>query len=134
MFKNKKFIFTLLSLTLLLSANFALAQGGTGGTDVGQEIFGELEKAGGSSGAGLSEKDPREIVANIIKSVLGLLGMVFLALMVYAGFLWMTSHGDNEKVQGAQKIIKTAVIGLLVILLAYALTSFVVNVLVRATA
>lgn len=127
---------TIIFATLLASFIFAvaspvLAQSGTGGGAVGTEIFNELNKAGGSTG--LSEKDPREIVASVIKGILALLGIVFLILMISAGFLWMTSGGESKKVEQAQGIIKTAIIGLVIVLLAYAITTFVGRFLLSAT-
>ena len=64
-------------------------------------------------------------VASIIKVVLGLLGTIFVILMIYAGILWMTAGGNDEQVKKAQKIIQRAVIGLIIVVLAYAITYFI---------
>ncbi|KKR34904.1 MAG: hypothetical protein UT67_C0005G0016 [Candidatus Magasanikbacteria bacterium GW2011_GWA2_40_10] len=68
-----------------------------------------------------------ETVGKIIKIVLGLLGTIFLVLIVYAGFLWMTAAGEEEKVTKAMNILKTSVIGLVIILAAYSITYFVLS-------
>ena len=78
---------------------------------------------------GLSATDPRAIVANIIRVALGLLGIIVLILMIYAGFLWMTSAGNDEQIGKAKQILKNATIGLAIILLAYAIVAFIFNML-----
>ncbi|MBP8599884.1 hypothetical protein KBI31_01440 [Patescibacteria group bacterium] len=64
-------------------------------------------------------------VASIIKVVLGLLGTIFVILMIYAGILWMTAGGNDTQVKKAQNIIQRAVIGLIIVVLAYAITYFI---------
>ena len=83
--------------------------------------------------AGLGGGDIRVIVGRIIQVVLGLLGAVALILIIYAGFLWMTAGGDEEKVATAKRTITQAVIGLIIILSSFAIATFVVNSLVAAT-
>ncbi|MFA5128278.1 MAG: pilin [Patescibacteria group bacterium] len=78
---------------------------------------------------GLASTDIRSIIANIIRVALGLLGIVVLVLMIYAGFLWMTAAGNEEQIEKAKKILKNAVIGLAIILMAYAIVAFVIKML-----
>lgn len=66
-----------------------------------------------------------DIVALIIRVVLSLLGIVFLVLLVLGGYQWMTAGGDEKQVEGAMARIKTAIIGLVIVLSAYAITAFV---------
>ncbi len=74
-----------------------------------------------------------QTVGQIIKIVLGLLGIIFLGLTVYAGFLWMTAAGEEEKVTKAVGILRMAVIGLIIVLAATSLTYFVLNKVFDAT-
>lgn len=69
------------------------------------------------------------IIAVIIRAALGLLAVIFLVLMIVAGFGWMTAGGDEKKVKKSQDTIKTAIIGLLIVLAAYAITYFIFSVL-----
>ncbi|PIZ95790.1 MAG: hypothetical protein COX80_03600 [Candidatus Magasanikbacteria bacterium CG_4_10_14_0_2_um_filter_33_14] len=85
------------------------------------------------SNTGLSDKDPRIIIVQIINVILGLLGIVVTVLIVYAGFLWMTAGGEESKVEKARKIIVAAIIGLAIILSAFAITRFVSFGLYQAT-
>lgn len=65
------------------------------------------------------------IVASVIKAALGLLAAIFLILMIIAGFQWMTAAGNEQKTEKALSMIKTAVIGLVIVLAAYSITYFV---------
>lgn len=81
----------------------------------------------------LSGTDIRLVIVRIINTVLGLLGIIAVSLIVYAGFIIMTSGGDETKVAGGKKIIINAVIGLVVILSAFAIVKFVSSRLLAAT-
>ena len=65
------------------------------------------------------------IIAAIIKGFLALLGVIFIILILIAGYNWMTAAGDEEKVRKAKDTIQRAIIGLLIIVAAYAITYFV---------
>lgn len=62
---------------------------------------------------------------SIVRTVLGLLGVIFMILSFYAGYQWMTAQGETAKVDSAQKILTTAVIGFIVIISSYAIWAFV---------
>ena len=64
-------------------------------------------------------------IATIIKVLLGFLGMIFIILVIWAGYSWMTAGGNEEKVTKAKTTIYRAVIGLIIIVSAYAITHFV---------
>jgi hypothetical protein len=65
----------------------------------------------------------------VIQPVLGLLGLLFLCLMVYAGGLWMTASGNEKRVQKAKDILVAAVIGAVIIIAAYTVTTAVFSAL-----
>jgi len=71
-------------------------------------------------------------IGTVIKGALTLVGIIFIALMIYAGFLWMTAAGEEDKVTKATGIIKFAVIGLIIIVSAYSLTYFVLGAVTGA--
>ncbi|MFA6604048.1 MAG: pilin [Patescibacteria group bacterium] len=75
------------------------------------------------------------IIGTIIRSLLGLLGTVFVVFIIYAGYLWMTAQGDSDQIGKAKKIILNASVGLVIILLAWSITEFVlVNIVARSLA
>ncbi|MFC1598851.1 Ig-like domain-containing protein [Patescibacteria group bacterium] len=126
--QNKKFVSltakTLL-LVILILAVFLLAEPVLAvELDVGLEY---------GAGTGLGTTDIRITVARIIRTALGLLGIIAVSIVVYAGFAYMTSAGNPEKVERAKKILINAFIGLLIILSAFSIASFVITWLLRAT-
>ena len=68
---------------------------------------------------------PEAVVFNIITILLGFLGVIFLVLTIYGGWLWMTAQGNEEQTTKARKIIFDAVVGLLVLAAAYMITYYV---------
>lgn len=125
-------LFIFLTLMAVIKPILVMAQGSGGAAgNIDTQLLEELKKAGEQTP--LSEKDPRLVIADIVKTLLSLLGIIFLVLTVYAGFLWMTAAGDPKQVDKAKDIIKMAVIGLAVILLAYSITLFVTYWLQVAT-
>ena len=66
-------------------------------------------------------------IGGILKIVTGILGIIFVILVVYAGVMWMTAGGDAGTVKKAKDHITNGVIGLIISLLAYALTAFIVD-------
>lgn len=103
-------------------AGFAMAQG--------NDAFG-LQAVG--EGTNLGQSDIRIIIANIIRVFLGLIGIIMLVLILYAGFTIQTSAGNPEKVQKGKQILTNAVIGLVITLSAFAITSFIISRLAGAT-
>lgn len=87
---------------------------------------GKLNKATENTGLSTGSTGQLEsMVASVVKAVLGITGTIFFVLVIWAGIMWMTSQGNEEKVGKAVKILTTSVIGLIVILSAYAITYFV---------
>lgn len=82
---------------------------------------------------GLPATDIRLIIARIIRVFLGLLGIIAVVLIIYAGFLWMTAGGNEDKVAQSKKILANAAIGLAIVLSSYAIVSFVMSRLLEAT-
>lgn len=83
--------------------------------------------------AGLGENDLTETIGSLISTLLAFLGVIFLILIIYAGLLWMTAAGNEDKVKKAQSILLSSVIGLIILLSAYAISYFVIGQLSTAT-
>lgn len=92
--------------------------------DLSNSISGKLSSAGNPTGL---TSDLTPSVTKIINGILSLVGTIFLILIIYAGILWMTASGNEEKVTSAKSIATQAVIGLIITLGAYAITAFVTN-------
>lgn len=79
------------------------------------------------AGYGAQERTIDQIISTVISVVLSLLGVIFMVLMVYGGYTWMTAQGDEQKVDKAKDIIRAAVIGIIVVAAAYAISIFVIT-------
>lgn len=73
------------------------------------------------------------IVGYIIYSALGVIGVVFLALTVYAGVLWMTAQGDEKKISTARAYLFHSILGIIIVLSSFAITKFVIETLAKPT-
>ncbi len=80
---------------------------------------------------GVSQEDLSSRFGNIIRGALQLVGVAFLVLMVYGGFRWMTARGDAGQIDTAKETIIAAIIGLIVVVSAYALTQFITSRLIQ---
>lgn len=61
----------------------------------------------------------------VINIVLSFIGVLFFILMIYAGILWMTARGNDQQIAKAKDLLINAIIGLIITLAAYAITSFI---------
>ena len=92
-----------------------------------------LNNVGGAAQISGGTSDLYTIVGRIINVVLGFLGIVLLFYFIYGGFKWMTAGGDSKHVDEAKTMLRNAVIGLVIIMASYALSSFVLNQLLLVT-
>lgn len=124
---------TRLAASLALSTALLLPMiAGASGT-VESGIGDQLIEAARGAGAERQEAQLEVVVARIINVSLSLIGIVLVALLVYAGWLWMTAAGEEEKITKAKGIIRSAIIGLIIVLAAYAISRFVIGRLIAAT-
>ncbi|TAK05130.1 hypothetical protein EPO33_04075 [Patescibacteria group bacterium] len=92
-----------------------------------------LDKAANEAFPGQRERQAPEVAGQVINFFIGVLGILFLVLMVYGGYLWMNARGNEQQVDKAKSLITQAVLGLIIVLAGYAITYFVVTNLVNAT-
>lgn len=93
----------------------------------GQDTLDFLGQTAERGGLNPNSADPTDIIAMVINTVLGLVGIIFFMLMFYAGFRWMTSSGSEEVIKEAKQTIRTSIIGIAIIFSAFVLTNFVIN-------
>ena len=120
----KKFIILtiifLFFLTFFVNNSYGRILEPSGTKDMGLQEVTFRDKVGFSSTQSIGG-----IVAAIIKGFLGLLGVIFIILILIGGYNWMTAAGDEEKVKKAKDTLQRAIIGLLIVVSAYAITYFV---------
>lgn len=85
-----------------------------------------------TSFAGFSTQDLKKTIQNIISIIVGFLGIITIIIILAGGFKWMTSGGNEDKIAESKKLISAGVVGLVVVLAAYAIASFVVSSLTAA--
>lgn len=100
----------------LLSFNVSLAQEPALGMNYAANIG--LEQADG---------DLRDLLVDIIRYILSFLGIIAVAIIMYAGYLWMTSGGSADRLAKAKKTLTNGVIGLIIIILSFAIVTFIAN-------
>jgi len=93
---------------------------------------GGLDKVGEAYGETGDPTDVRVIAASVVKAFIGFLGIILVILIVMAGYKYMTSQGNEEKITEALAQIKAGIIGLIIILSAYAITYFVAEYALKA--
>lgn len=76
---------------------------------------------------GLGSADLKQSAINILQFVLTLMGLIAVTVIIYGGIVWMTAAGNEQRVDKAKKIITSAAIGLIVIILSWAIVIFVVG-------
>ena len=113
---KKLFFFFIIIIFCLIGLNQALAYSFT-------DISGFSSST--ANEAGLTQTDYAQIVANTIKAMLTIVGALFVILFIYAGFTWLTSSGNEEKINKAKKTIMYAVVGAFIVTAAYSITSFI---------
>lgn len=128
LFKIILAVFFVLTLALFVPAT-ASAQ-----SEVGSNINRFTNAFAGEQGAGFSmPSDPRAVVARVIQVFLSLLGILFVAYAVYAGYLIMSSGGEEEKIRKGKSTLQTAAIGVFVIFSVYSLLYFVLGSILSST-
>lgn len=125
----KKIKFAMIALATVLMGGLLSSvpvwadNGGIDESDLCQDssIDDSLKEAAGC----YTTKNADEVINNVLKVVLGFVGIIAVGAMIYGGFLYITSTGDSGKVQRAKNVIIYGIVGLIVSLLAYAIVIFV---------
>ena len=96
-------------------------------------ITNKLEGVGTNAGYSNPKPNMAQTVGGIIKIAFSILGVIFMIYIVYAGYLWMTARGEEEKITKAKAIIRGSIIGLIIVLGAYAITFLIVDRITTVT-
>jgi len=124
---------TSIILSLILIIAFLIPISSLSATTDKDTISSLLRDTAGTEGAGYYDGTHATslsiIIADVIKLALSLLGVVFIVLMIYGGYTWMTAAGNDEQIAKAKKTMTAAVVGMTIVLLSYAITVFVTRYL-----
>lgn len=123
-----KFIYLAISLPLLFVKNVngaGLGDPAATGDKMGDAFDIVKDTAGENYNTNL---ELNTVLGDIVLLILSVIGAVFIIFMVYAGYLWMTASGNEQKVDRAKEILRQSIIGVIVIVGAYAIAYFVINI------
>jgi len=127
----KKF-FLSISLSLFLILNFNLVTVSAVAESYGLEET-ALTAFGNTTIKEQSDKTSvPKVIGHIIDVILSLLGIIFLIIIIYGGLMWMTAGGNDEKVGKAIKIFTAASFGLLIVIAAFLITSYIGNAFINS--
>ncbi|MBU1629626.1 hypothetical protein KKD88_00950 [Patescibacteria group bacterium] len=116
----------LIALSLIVLAGFGLSYAYTANAAGFQDaVSGGLNSAAPDALKGSTNLPT--IIGGIVSALIGFIGVLLFLYLLYGGFLWMTSQGDKAKVESAQNVIKSAIIGMIIIALSYAIANFVIE-------
>ncbi|MFA7286051.1 MAG: hypothetical protein WC052_00040 [Patescibacteria group bacterium] len=118
---------------ILPFAAFAQEFGNTGpitDTELGINEGGTISE---NIGLGGQDGDIKTVIARIVRVLLGFLGIIAVLIVLYGGFQWMTAAGNEERVSSARATLTAGLIGLIIILSAYAIASFIISTLLSET-
>lgn len=78
------------------------------------------------SGLPTGQPSPVVIMAGVVNLVLGVVGVLAILVILYGGYLWLTSLGNEEKITKAKRTLLNGVIGLAIIFSSYVVAQFIV--------
>jgi Type IV secretion system pilin len=124
----KKITKVLLSFAIIMSvfiAQATLAAGSLTVNDLGtQEV---------SNGIALGNKSPIATATTLINTAMIFLGLIAVCIILMGGFKWMTAGGGEEKITEAKKLMSAGVVGIIIILSAWGVASWVLTTAVNVT-
>jgi len=121
--KKAKLITFIVLVTLLANASLAFGA-------ITEDMKGGITNSGiNLPGGGDAEAKAQTIVGQLINAFISLFGVIFMILIIYGGYKWMMASGREEEVSKAKDIIKSAIIGLIIVMASYAISFFVTNAL-----
>lgn len=112
--KNLLFIIILVSILTLPYFTFA-------GTTNTLKVLETVGEGGKYKTQNVTGDTAFEIIGIVVGVLLGFLGVIFVILTIYAGYNWMTARGNEEQVTKAKDTLKNAIIGLILVISAYAI-------------
>lgn len=126
-------MYKIFTSSIIILSLFIFGAGEVNAQNLGSNL---TKRAAGQAGydvAGTTNTSLSQTIGEVIKGVLSFAGVIFLLLMVYSGYLWMTARGNDTQIDKAQDIIRSSIIGLIIVIGSYGITNFVVNAIINRT-
>ena len=132
---NKKIIILILilfSVFMLLKVNYLIKAE----TEPDNSVIGTLKETAEPSGYNVSQTNEetfKNTIIDIISYILGFLGLLFVIMIIYSGFQWMMSGGNEEVINKAKSRIKASIIGVIIILSSWVIAYAVISIIQEST-
>lgn len=107
-----------------LGLNLLIGQASVCYADLSEDVMGQV-KVGANAAQFSDAIDPRLAIMGVVRTVLAITGVFFTVLIVYGGYYYFTSQGEEEKAKKGADIVKMAVVGLVIIVFSYSITLFI---------
>lgn len=122
--RSKRNFFLLIAIIALAGVNLFFSA-----KDARADEYGLEETVQGTvlPSLSISKGNPETLAELIVQRALFFVGTVFFLLILYAGVSWMIAMGSTEKVNRAKMILETAIIGLLIVTVSYAISNYIFN-------
>lgn len=89
-----------------------------------------LKETGGTVYAGQDDIGIGEFLAtNVVTPLFAIAGAIYFVLLIYVGILWMIDQGNSENVKKAKSILVYSTIGLIILVSAYAISEYILELL-----
>ncbi len=118
-----------LKIAIVLSVVFFIFYSFDSVLAIDKMIAGFNKSADGFGPGGPPITDVPTAIGTIIGVALSFVGLAFFVLMIYGGFIWMFARGNEQDVEKAKSLIQAAIIGMVIVLSAYAITMMIGDVL-----
>ena len=122
--KSKKQIIRLIVISILIATSLILVSESYAAPTIFEKMQGAITEIS-LPGGGDVEAKAQSMIGTIINGFLSLLGVFFMILVIYGGFQWMNARGREEEIQKAKDIVRSAIIGMIIVMSAYAIAYFV---------
>ena len=109
------------TLAVILFTPFSVTQA----ADPGSEAMRNLDTVAAQTT--LQKSDPKQVIGRLIRIFLGFLGIIGVIIVLYAGYIYMTSGGDPDKIKTSKAWLINGTIGLIIIFASYSIISFIIN-------
>ena len=120
----RRFFFSFLLVFLICIPILVQAAGGL------EDVRSNLKNTAVAAKLGSTQTNIPILIGKIINVIVSLLGLIAVVLIIIGGFQWMTSGGEEEKIMKAKQLMINGIIGLVIIVLAYAIATFIIGKLV----
>ncbi len=120
----------IISSLFVFCFSLILAFGAQAQVTTGDPLSG-LDQTAGAVTAFQGQKPDQNFIQSsagkIIGVVLSFVGVLFLIMMIFAGIMWMTAQGNDQRVTKAKDLLVNSIIGIVIVFAAYAITTFIGN-------